>query len=37
MEVCAFPFIINLIAFALLDLLVIDVKLTWMNVQASLA
>jgi hypothetical protein len=35
MEVCALPFITSLIAFALLDLLVRDVKLTWTNVQVS--
>jgi hypothetical protein len=35
MEVCAFPFITSLIAFALLDSLARDVKLTWMNAQVS--
>jgi hypothetical protein len=37
MEGCVFPFITSLIAFALLDLLVRGVKLTWMNVQVSRA
>ena len=35
MEVCVFLFITSLIASALLDSLVTDVKLTWMNAQVS--
>ena len=35
MAVCAFPFTTSLHAFVLLDLLVRDVKLMWMNVQVS--